>query len=128
VILHRIELDILDRTCSPHIVSTVFQAAFNAASEVVVLVIELTINDRAMFWMPCELRYPYTGNNQRGYDASHNKADRQDLRYRTSSEVVTPSNQLLEYDLDTDISCKQSTRCLHVIVDKYMSGTLSPVM
>ena len=57
VILHRIELDILDRTCSPHIVSTVLQAAFKAASEVVVLVLELTIDDRAMFWMPCELRY-----------------------------------------------------------------------
>ena len=57
VILHRIELDILDRTCSPHIVSTVLQAAFNAAAEVVALVTELSIDDRAMFWMPCELRY-----------------------------------------------------------------------
>jgi hypothetical protein len=56
VILHRIELDILDRGCSSLIFSTVLQTAFDAASEVVMSVLELTTNDRAMFWMPCEPR------------------------------------------------------------------------
>jgi hypothetical protein len=57
VILHRIELDILDRSCSSHISFTVLQTAFDAAHEVVIFVLELTAHDRAMFWMPCESRY-----------------------------------------------------------------------
>jgi hypothetical protein len=57
VILHRSELDILNRSCSSVISSTAMQTAFDAASEVVMFVLELTIDDRAMFWMPCESRY-----------------------------------------------------------------------
>jgi hypothetical protein len=57
VILHRTELDLLNRSCSALIFSTVLQTAFDAAHKVVMFVLGLTTNDRAMFWMPCELRY-----------------------------------------------------------------------
>lgn len=54
VILHRIELDTVDRSSSTHVLSTVYESAMTTASESVTLIENLTVADRLMFWMPCE--------------------------------------------------------------------------
>lgn len=58
-ILHRIELDMIDRASSTHVLSTVYEAAMKTASESVTLIENLTVADRQMFWMPC-MSFTYT--------------------------------------------------------------------
>lgn len=58
VILHRIELDTMDKSSSTHVVSTVYESAMKTASESVTLIENLTVADRLMFWMPCESSPP----------------------------------------------------------------------
>ena len=54
VILHRIELDTVNKSRSTHVLSTIYESAVKTASESVTLIERLTTADRLMFWMPCE--------------------------------------------------------------------------
>lgn len=53
-VLHRVELDCIDRSCAAHVLETVFVSALETLSQVVRLVGALSPADRVGFWMPCQ--------------------------------------------------------------------------
>lgn len=72
-ILHRIELDMVDRDCAPHLLSTVFASAMKTATAAVSYTQELSALDRGKFWMPCKFCQPLP-----------------ELRENQSTQVQTP--------------------------------------
>jgi len=86
-ILHRLELDMIDRSCSGHVMATVFKTALTAASEIVQFVMELSSTDRAMFWMPCASNSSDQTTVLRSSDTFHHMSNAGSLLLRIATET-----------------------------------------